>query len=233
MKGTSRSSFRDIKAELSRRISERIWAPGALIPGEEALAEEFGSARATVHRALQELARAGILERRRRAGTRVALHPVREARFAIPIVRREIEAKGSVYGYQLLSRAETPAPEAVGARLALPECAPMLHVRCLHLADRSPYQYEDRWISLDAVPEAREESFMDAGPNEWLVANAPFSRAEFTFHAARATAQEAALLHLPDGEAVFVAERMTWLKEKPITLVRMVHPPSHRIVTEI
>ena len=50
----------------------RDWPPGALIPGEEALAQEFGVARATVNRALSELARAGVLERRRKAGTRVA-----------------------------------------------------------------------------------------------------------------------------------------------------------------
>jgi GntR family histidine utilization transcriptional repressor len=229
----ARLSFRDIKAELARRISERVWAPGALIPGEQALAQEFGAARATVHRAMQELARAGIVERRRRAGTRVALHPVREARFVIPIVRREVEAKGAIYQYRLLSRNNLPAPEVVTTRLSLPPHADMLRVRCVHLADRTPYQFEDRWISLEAVPEAREERFEETGPNEWLVTHAPFSRAEFTFCAARASAEESTLLHLPEAEAVFVAERVTWLKDKPVTLVRLVHPPSHRIVTEI
>lgn len=76
---SERVSFRTIRDEMARRIAERRWLPGALIPGEEALAREFGAARATVNRALQELARAGLIERRRRAGTRVARHPVREA----------------------------------------------------------------------------------------------------------------------------------------------------------
>ncbi len=51
--------------------------------------------------------------------------------------------------------------------------------------------------------------------------------------AARAGAKEAAQLELPEGEAVFVAERLTWLADKPVTFVRMIHPPSHRIVTEL
>ena len=56
-----RVSFRTIKDEIARRIGDKVWPPGTLIPGEAALADEFGAARATVNRALQELARTGLL----------------------------------------------------------------------------------------------------------------------------------------------------------------------------
>jgi GntR family histidine utilization transcriptional repressor len=233
MSGAGRLSYRDISGEIVRRIAERVWQPGELIPGEQSLAAEFGCSRATVNRALQDLARAGILERRRKAGTRVSLNPVREARFVIPLVRQEIEAKGATYGYRLLRREAAGAGEELRARLGLGRSAPMLHLRCLHLADGEPYQYEDRWINLDAVPAAGKASFATIGPNEWLVTNAPFSRAEFVFRAARAGKEEATLLELPAGEAVFVAERLTWLADKPVTFVRMVHPPDHSIVTRL
>ena len=228
-----RASWLEIREELSRRIVSRAWAPGSTIPGEEALASEFGAARATVNRALQDLARAGLLERKRKAGTRVTLHPVREARFAIPLVRHEVEAKGAAYGYTLLSREVAEAPGIVRARLGLSRDVRMLHLRCLHTADRAPYQYEDRWISLETVPAAAAEVFETVGPNEWLVEHAPFSHAEFAFFAAAATAEEAALLGLEGGAPVFVGERLTWLAEAPVTLVRMVHPPTHRMITRI
>lgn len=233
MNPPARSSFRDIKAEMMRRIATRVWPPGALIPGEEALAQEFGAARATVNKAVQELARAGVVERKRKAGTRVALHPVREARLAIPIVRREVEAKGAAYRYLLLERRGGFAPEAVTERLGLPRGKRMLQVRCLHLSDGAPYQFEDRWINADTVPTVRNEGFRDVGPNEWLVENAPFSRAEYSFFADRASADEAKALDVNEGEAVLVAERATWLLDRPITLVRMVHPPGHRVVMEV
>lgn len=229
----SRASFRDIKLEMERRIAERVWQPGAVIPGEEELAREFGSARATVNRALQELARAGVVERKRKSGTRVALHPVREARFVIPLVRQEIEAEGSAYGYRLLSREIVHAPDLVRAKLDLPAKSKLLHLRCLHMADSTPWQFEDRWINLDAVPTAREQDFSAIGPNEWLVTNAPFSRADFAFRAARATAEEMDLLQIADGEAVFVGERSTWIGSQPVTFVRMVHPPSHVLRTTL
>lgn len=233
MSAQRRVSWRDIRDELSRRIAAREWQPGGPVPGEAVLAAELGAARATVNRALQDLARAGVIERKRKAGTRVAAHPVREARFLIPLVRKEIEAKGAEYGYALLSRAVVEAPEIVRARLALPAGARMLHLRCLHTADRAPYQFEDRWISLDAVPEAEAESFAIVGPNEWLVETAPFSEAEFAFFAAAATVEEAQVLGLQPALPVLVAERLTWLGARPVTLVRMVHPPGHRMVTRI
>ncbi|MDN2565920.1 GntR family transcriptional regulator [Aquibium sp. A9E412] len=233
MSGTARRSSRAIKAEMVRRIAAREWPPGGLIPGEEALAREFGAARATVNRALQELARAGLVERRRKAGTRVTLSPVREARIAIPLVRHEIESRGAVYSYTLLSRAMEAAPEVVRARLALKRGTRLMHVRCLHLADRAAYQYEDRWINPAAAPGVEAQDFERTGPNEWLVANHPFSEAEFAFAAAAAGDEEAALLGVRPGDPVFVAERLTWLAGEPVTLVRLVHPASHRMVSRL
>jgi GntR family transcriptional regulator, histidine utilization repressor len=229
---TARSSYRAIRDEISRRIASRVWLPGALIPGEEALSVEFGAARATVNRALRELAEAGLIERRRKAGTRVALHPVREARFVIPLVRQEVEGQGAAYQYRLLSSETIKAPALIRARLGLSPDAPLRHVRALHLADRRPYQFEDRYIVLDTVPAARDADFTQTGPNEWLVETAPFTHAEFTFHADGAGA-ESELLNVEKGAPVFVGERITWLGEEPITLVRMIHPSTYRMVTKL
>ena len=229
---TARSSYRAIRDEISRRIASRVWLPGALIPGEEALSVEFGAARATVNRALRELAEAGLIERRRKAGTRVALRPVREARFVIPLVRQEIEARGAAYQYRLLSSETIKAPALIRARLGLPADARLRHVRAIHLADRQPYQFEDRYIVLETVPAAKDADFSAIGPNEWLVESAPFTHAEFTFHADSAGA-ESELLNVERGAPVFVGERITWLGERPITLVRMIHPSTYRMVTKL
>ena len=57
-----------------------------------------------MNRALRELAEEGLLDRRRKAGTRVALNPVRRARFDIQVIREEIEAKGAVFRHAVLVR---------------------------------------------------------------------------------------------------------------------------------
>ena len=84
------TTAQSIATEVRRRIVEREWRQGDRIPDEADLATEFGAARATVNKALQLLADEGLLDRRRRAGTRVAAAPVRKATFTIPIIREQI-----------------------------------------------------------------------------------------------------------------------------------------------
>ena len=217
-------SYRDVKAEILDRVRTGLWPLGEIIPGEEALATEFGCARVTVNRALRELAAEGVVERKRRAGTRVVQGRRRAARIDIPLIRTQIEERGAAYRYVLLSREILVAPETARARLSIEPGTEALHLRCLHFADGSPYQLEDRWINLDTVPGARMESFEQIGPNEWLVFEKPLSEAEHTFLAANAGEDEAALLGTALRDALFVIERRTWLADQTITWVRLIHP---------
>jgi len=228
------TTYRDVKAAILARIVSREWPPGALIPSEEDLARAHGCARATANRALRELAESGIVERRRKAGTRVALRSARGAVFDIPVVRVEIERAGKRYGYRRLARAEHAADDALIGRLDVATGAPALFVRCLHLADGEPYQLEHRWISLDAAPAARAESFAHISPNEWLVREIPYSRAEHAFSAATPEQTERDLLRLGADEPVFVIERRTWLGAAPVTYVRLSHPGArYRMVSRL
>ena len=97
------NNWQAVQDEVLRRINNRLWKPGDLIPNETELATEFGCARATVNRALQNLADSGLLDRRRKAGTSVAKHPVRKATLDIPVIRNEIISKGLAYRYSLIS----------------------------------------------------------------------------------------------------------------------------------
>ncbi len=224
MKPSASLSYRDVKAEILNRVRAGLWPLGEIIPGEEALAAEFGCARVTVNRALRELASEGVVERKRRAGTRVVQGRRRAARIEIPLIRTQIEERGAVYRYVLLSHEILVAPETARARLSIEPDTEALHLRCLHFADGSPYQLEDRWINLDAVPDARLENFEQIGPNEWLVREKPLSEAEHTFLAANAGEDEATLLGLELHDALFVIERRTWLADQTITWVRLFHP---------
>ncbi|MCE6962033.1 GntR family transcriptional regulator [Cereibacter sphaeroides] len=224
--------WEEIRAEVVRRIEARDWTPGALIPTEEALAQEFGCARATVHRALRDLAQAGLLERRRKAGTRVALHPARQARFDIPVTRLEVEARGQTHGFHLLDQREMPAPPPVASAFGLEAGAVLLRLRGLHLADGRPFLYEDRWLDPAVLPEPRPD-FRRISPNEWLVGHVPWTTGDIAFSAVNATAEEAAILGCERGAALFVTERTTRAEGRPVTSVRLAHAPGYRLQTVI
>lgn len=226
-------SWRDIRDDVKRRINERVWQPGDLLPNEEEMAREFGCARATVNRALRDLADAGLLVRKRRAGTRVAAFPVSKATLSIPILRLEIEELGAEYRHALLGRTVTRPPPDIAAELDAPAGEPMLHVRALHFADGRPHVYEDRWIDLRGAPRARDVDFSAKNANEWLVQNAPYTRGSLALSAANASAEEAELLRTQEGEALFIVERTTWSGDVPVTRVRLAYRPGHRLRTHL
>ncbi len=223
------TAFRDIKADMLVRIVAGEWKPGSLLPNELELAAAYDCARATVNRAMRELAEEGILERKRKAGTRVRMSPARQARFDIPIVRREIEARGQVYRYALIGAEAGPAPDWLRARLGLEGGAEALHLVCLHMGDGSPYQFEDRWISLSILPQARTVDFSRNVPTEWLIATIPFSTAEISFSATSADRALAEHLGCAVGDALFQTERSTWWQGQAVTYVRLVFQRGHRM----
>lgn len=225
------ATYRDIKADIRARILRGDWAPGALLPGEIDLAEGYEAARSTVNRAMRELADEGLIERRRKSGSRVRPSPIRQARFDIPLVRREIEERGAAYRYALVRSEVMVAPDWLRARLGLPEGAEVRHLVCLHFADNAPWQHEDRWINLSLLPQARGADFTALGPNEWLVAQVPFSEAEISISATAADAALAAHLGCVPGEPLLQIERSTRWQGQPVTLVRLVHQRGHRMTT--
>jgi len=228
---TQSVGYRQVKADLLAQIRAGVFAPGGMLPGEEELCRRYGAARATINRAMRELAQDGLIERKRRAGSRVRAAPLRQASFAIPLVRGEIEGQGATYRYALMRSEILPCPDWLRARLALPQAGEMRHLLCLHFAADQPYQFEDRWISLDVAPLAREADMAAEGPNEWLVRHMPFSTAQISLCAVNAERDAAQALGCAEGDALFQIERQTWLDDAPITYVRLQFRPGHRMTT--
>jgi GntR family histidine utilization transcriptional repressor len=229
---TAPAGWEAIRAEVLRRIRARVWPPGATIPTEAALAREFGCARATVNRALGDLAGAGVLERRRRAGTRVALHPVRRATLDIPVIRVEVEARGQTHAFRVLKHLTALPPPPVAARLGIAGGTQMRHLLTLHLADGRPFVFEERWLNPAILPDPPPD-FTAISANEWLVRNVPYSTGDISFSAEAAAAVEARALGIDAGAAVFVTDRTTWTDGTPVTAVRLVHVPGYRLHTTL
>lgn len=221
-----------IVSEVRRRILDREWRQGDRIPDEADLAVEFGAARATVNKALQLLADEGLLDRRRRAGTRVAIDPVRKATLSIPIVREQIESAGMAYSHRIVAHRRSSLPDALALRLTAPAGMPMIHLRAVHYGDAIPFQYEDRWINPHAVQGMDAVDFRHVNANEWLVRNAPYLRADVTFSAANADARDARMLQTRQGQALLILQRSTWNDEHLITTVRIACRPGHEIGTQ-
>lgn len=220
-------TWQTVQAEALRRIRSREWPPGARIPDEADLATELGCARATVNRALRDLAEAGLLERRRKAGTRVPLNPVRKATFDIPIIRQDIESRGLVPGYRLLAQDMAPAPPDLADDL--PKSATLMRLRAVHLADDAPFCLEERWINPLTAPGILVADLSGISANEWLVQNTSFTGGEIAFGAVNADGATADLLGCAAGTALFIIDRTTRTGGALITSVRLSYAPGYRM----
>lgn len=227
-----RLSWTDVRNEIRARILDRTYAPGDRLPRDTDVARALGCARTTVHRAMQDLAQLGLVERKRKGGTHVLRDPVTRATVDIPVTRREVEARGGTYSHRLISRRVAQTPRAVMDRFGIAEPARMLRIRALHLADGRPYILEDRWIDTRSVPGILDVDLSRESANEWLARNTPWSRVEVRLSAINAGPETARQLATTAGRALFVIERTTWIDTAPITTVEAVAAPGYQLAAQ-
>lgn len=233
MNRLDRNSWIEIKRAIHGEILNSTFAPGDRLPRDEDWARELGCSRSTVQRAMRDLALRGVVERRRKGGTRVRRNPVTRATLDIPITRLEVEEAGGTYGYRLIKRRRMAPSAKVAERLGVARTTTLLRVEALHLSNGRPYVFEDRWISIETASEILDVDLEVESANEWLVRNKPFSRADLRFYAINANDRLARLLEAQANAALFVLERTTWTGEAPITSVTATAAPGYRLLTQI
>lgn len=222
------SLHRRILADITARIVSGEWPPGHRIPFEHELTAAYGCSRMTVNKALSQLARSGLIERRKRSGSFVARPRTQAAVLEIHDIRTEVEATGLPYRYERLSRSLRPAGPQDALDVA--QGRPVLEVACLHHAGNAPFCLEQRLIALDAVPEAGREEFDTVAPGPWLIGHVPWSQAEHVIAASGAGRDAARRLGIEPGTPCLVVERRTWTGETPVTAVRLTYPgEGHRL----
>jgi GntR family transcriptional regulator, histidine utilization repressor len=199
-------------------------AAGSSDSVEHELMAQFDCARMTVNKAMSGLAVAGLIERRRRAGSFVAQQRIRSAVLEIPDIAAEITGRGEQYGYELLFRAQrvvTRDDLLVSALLAGQQ---VLELTCRHKADARPFALEYRLINLAAVPEAAHIDFSITSPGPWLLDHVAWTEVEHRITAANADAAVSARLGIPKKNACLVVERRTWRGGVTVTFVRQIFP---------
>jgi GntR family histidine utilization transcriptional repressor len=229
-KPSSDSMHARILGDIEGKILSGEWRPGHRIPFEHEMSASYGCSRMTVNKALSQLARAGLIERRRRVGSFVAQPPSRSAALEIPDIRVEVASLGLDYHFEILHRRNRRATRADSALLEGLD-GPVLELICRHWAGERPFCLEERLINLDSAPEAAHEAFADLAPGAWLLARAPWTSAEHRIRAKAADAKTAKRMQVEVGAPCLSIERRTWSAEIPVTFVRLIYPgETHELV---
>lgn len=207
------SPARRIRDEIAGLIRSGAWRPGHRIPTEQELAAHHGCARATVSKALSELAASGLIERRRKAGSFVAHPPVHSAVMTVPDLAELIATRGEEYRWQALSIEPVKAGDE-------PVPGPVLCIIGLHMAAGEPFALERRLISLAEVPDASDVDFGKEPPGTWLLTHIPWTQVRHVIRAVSPTRKEGGLLGVGAAMACLELDRTTWRAGRVVTHVR-------------
>lgn len=230
-----RTSWLQVRGVIMSRIAEGIYPPGELIPTEIELASEFGCARATVNRALAALADRGVLDRRRRIGTRVApnlIHPGACQR--VPRMRDMVEAEGRRFRFQFLGVSGRAPPPDVCERMFCSDPAALVETCTLFYSDERLICAERRWHDSRALPELLPALGEETTANDWVSGNAPVTGIEQRISAHLAGSIDAAeMLGCPPEAAVLQYETCLWTAGAPVSLSRHAMQPGEVMATRI
>jgi GntR family histidine utilization transcriptional repressor len=215
--------FERIAADLAAEIRSGAWPPGHRIPFEHELMSRYGCARATANKAVHAMAAAGLVERRRKAGTFVASPPMHSAVLAIPDIEAAITDRGQAYrfhrrGWRLRAAGNSAEEVMLGA------VGRVLDLTGVHFAADEPFAFEHRIINLDAAPEAADVDFARTSPGAWLLGHVAWTEARHQISAINPGPDTAQALGVMSSRACLSVQRWTWRLGAGITYARQVFP---------
>jgi GntR family histidine utilization transcriptional repressor len=211
-----------IRSDIEARIRSGEWAPGHRAPTEAELMARYACSRMTVNKAMTALVEAGLIVRRKRAGSFVARPRVHAPVLNIPDIQSEILARGEVYAFRLLTRAVREADG--GEEVELAAGGKLLALDGVHDAGGRPFALERRLVSLKAAPGMEIADFGQHPPGGWLLEHVAWTEAESRISAVNIGSDDARLLSLDEGAACLVVDRRTWREGQHVTRVRQIFP---------
>ncbi len=222
----SRPKFEAIVQFARRRIHSGTWNAGQRAPSENELSEQFGVSRMTARRALDQLALAGDIVRRRGAGSFIADDSVRSSYLVIRNIADEVRDSGRRYTSSVRRHCELPCDAEVAAALELDRGDAVYHSLMVHLADGQPVQLEYRYIRPDAAPEYLSVDLTTETPNQYLQRTCPLVEAHQEIAATTPKAQQCQLLGIRRSEPCLLISRVTRAKCGLVSYARILAPSS-------
>jgi len=219
-------AYQQIKDHVLAQIQNGVWKEGDAIPGEEALAREFGVSRMTVNRAIRELSDEQIVERVQGSGTFVAQQKYQATLVEIRNIAEEIAARGHQHRSELHRLERVKAGELLARSFGLKPEATLYHSVVVHFENGVPIQVEDRHVNPQVAPDYLSQDFNTQTPNAYLMRVAPLQGVSFVIEAVLPPPAVAEMLAMPATEPCLVLRRQTRSMGRVATVAAMWHPAS-------
>ncbi|MEX1172392.1 MAG: GntR family transcriptional regulator [Chloroflexota bacterium] len=204
---TYQPQYRQIEQALRERIA--TMRPGARLPSDAELCEEFGVSRMTARNAMQRLAEDGLIAREPGRGSFVAEPPTYRRANRLMTFTQEMLRAGRVPSSRVLARDLRPATSVEAISLAITVGDPVVQLRRLRLADGEPVALESS-VLISACADAVMAADLARGSLHETLGRAGIAlrRGTGTISASAATADDAKALAIPLGSPLLVERRI-------------------------
>jgi DNA-binding GntR family transcriptional regulator len=202
--------YQRVQQELAQEIERGGHPMGSRLPPERALAEHFSVSRVTLRRALDELARAGVVARSG-AGWAVTSTTIGEPPNVLMSFSEMAASRGLTPGSRVLTRHARPATIDEAEALGLAPGAPLFELERLRSMDDVPILIDRTRIPLSLAPGLDQVELEGRSLYEVLeerYAMRPM-RARFTVEAIAAGERVAGLLGLDTGGPLLRCQQQT------------------------
>jgi len=220
-----------ILSDVEGKIVSGEWPPGHRLPFEVELATHYNCSRMTVNKVMTQLAKSGLINRRKKSGSFVTRPQAQSAVLEITDIEAEVRSLNLSYSFATERRAIRKVTATDLQVFDVSAETELVDVVCIHFAGDRQFCVEERLISLATVPDAAEAKFDTMSPGHWLLGEVPWSTAEHRIRAVAASAEIAAMLDIPKGGPCLLIERRTWSGSGAVTYVRLTYAgDSHSLV---
>jgi len=204
--------YYQIKEQIRGLILSGKLQPGDMIPTEEILSDQLQISRMTVRHALGDLAREGLLTRKRAIGTIVASPRQDLPLFVNRLVglTEDMSEKGMSVASQVLLHEQQDANFEIRQFLELQPHEPVVLIRRLRSTNNFPLVIENTYHPLKRFPDLLEMDFTNQSIYRFLQERyqTKVHQAQDSFVAGVADADEAKLLEIDDGTPVMRYQRI-------------------------
>ncbi len=201
----SQPLYHRVYREIAKEIENGALLPGDRLPSERWLCDELGVSRATVRRALEELAADGMVESRGR-GSFVSGDAVAEPPNTLMGLSELGRIRGLAAGAEVLEATVRAATLDEAETFGVAPGAELFELRRVRKLDDLPISLDHNRVPLRLAPELADTDFTTASLYDVLdAAGYPPGRAEYELEARSAALEEAELLGLAPGAPVLFA----------------------------
>ncbi|UOY61474.1 GntR family transcriptional regulator [Enterobacter asburiae] len=140
--------YKSIADRLRLRLNSSDYNIGSPLPGEKALAQEFGVARMTIRKALDLLVSWGLVERRHGSGTFVSRKYVHHETTNLTGLVEVLRQQGKDVQSKVLQFEVMPAPPAIASQLRIQVDERIYFSRRVRYVDGKPLMLEDSFMPV-------------------------------------------------------------------------------------